>query len=76
MKLPSSIHRTELSLGYLVFDVVHPAIRARVAQNGAHLMEWTPAGQQPVLYMSPQAVLQGKGNPRWCPGVLAVVRTA
>lgn len=30
----------------------------RIALNGAHVMEWTPKGSKPVLYMSPLAVLE------------------
>jgi glucose-6-phosphate 1-epimerase len=55
MSLPPSIHLTNLLPGYPVLDVRHPACTARIAQNGAHLMEWTPAGQSPVLYLSPQS---------------------
>jgi D-hexose-6-phosphate mutarotase len=58
LTFPSSIQRTELAPGYPVFDIHHHTCTARVAQNGAHLMEWTPAGQSPVLYLSPQAVLK------------------
>lgn len=56
MTLPGSIRRTEPVPGYPVLDVVHPAATARVALHGAQIMEWTPAGQEPVLYLSPQAV--------------------
>jgi glucose-6-phosphate 1-epimerase len=58
MTLPSSIRQTDLTSGYPVLDIQHPTCTARVALNGAHLMEWTPARQMPVLYMSPQAVLK------------------
>ncbi len=51
-----SIQRTELSPGYPVLEIDHPSARARVALHGAHLMEWQPAGQDPVLYLSPRAV--------------------
>lgn len=53
-----SIQRTELSPGYPVLEIGHPAARARVALHGAHLMEWRPAGQGPVLYLSPQSLYQ------------------
>lgn len=62
MSLPDSITFSEASPGYPVFIVDHPACQARVALNGAHVMEWTPAGQKPVLYLSPQAVLEN-GKP-------------
>lgn len=56
MTLPDSIRRTEVVAGYPVFEVAHPAAIARVALHGAQIMEWTPAGQGPVLYLSPQAL--------------------
>ena len=62
MNLPPCISRSELVSGYPVLAIQHPACTARVALHGAHLMEWTPAGQKPVLYMSPQAIFEG-GKP-------------
>lgn len=52
------IQRTELLPGYPIFEINHPTATARVALHGAHLMEWTPAGQKPGLYLSPQALYQ------------------
>lgn len=51
-----SIVRTEITPGYPVFEIDHPAGTARVALHGAQVMEWTPAGREPVLYLSPQSV--------------------
>ena len=51
-----SLTRTELIPGYPILEINHPTATARVALHGAHLLEWTPAGQSPVLYLSPQAV--------------------
>lgn len=53
-----SIEQTELSPGYPILEIKHPAVSARVALHGAHLMDWTPAGHDPVLYLSPAAVYQ------------------
>ena len=53
-----SLHRTELSPGYPVLEIDHPTASARVALHGAQIMEWQPAGQQPVLYLSPQSAYQ------------------
>lgn len=53
--LPPSVHATHIADSYPILEVNHPAVRARVALHGAHLMEWTPTGQQPVIYLSPQA---------------------
>lgn len=58
MTLPDCITLDESIPGYPIFVINHPAATARVALNGAHVMEWKPAGQeQPVLYMSPDAIL-------------------
>lgn len=54
--LPPSVRCTELAPNYPVFEIQHPAATARVALHGAQLLEWTPAGQKPVIYLSPQAV--------------------
>jgi glucose-6-phosphate 1-epimerase len=57
MTLPDSITLEELTAGYPVLVIRHPAVSARIALHGAHVMEWTPAGQsQPVLYLSPEAI--------------------
>jgi len=56
MTLPSSIRQVELTPGYPVFEIDHAVAKARVALHGAQLMEWTPAGQKPVIYLSPEAV--------------------
>lgn len=58
MSLPASVHLSEAIPGYPVFVIEHAACTARIALNGAHVMEWTPAGHSPVLYLSPQAVLE------------------
>jgi len=59
MTLPDCITIEEPAPGYPVYVINHPAATARVALHGAHVMEWTPSGQQqPVLYLSPQAVLE------------------
>ncbi|HYF37485.1 MAG TPA: D-hexose-6-phosphate mutarotase [Prosthecobacter sp.] len=62
MNLPDCITIEEPAPGYPVYAVHHPAATARVALHGAHIMEWAPAGHEPVLYMSPQAVIQA-GKP-------------
>jgi D-hexose-6-phosphate mutarotase len=45
-----------LHLGGLVaLDIATPLARARIFVHGAHVAEWTPAGQEPVLFMSEQS---------------------
>ncbi len=53
-----SIQQHDLFPGYPILAIRHPAAHARIALHGAHLMEWTPAGHEPVLYLSPDAVYQ------------------
>lgn len=55
MNLPTTIQLTYPFPDYPVLEVTHPAVSARLALHGAHLLEWTPAGQKPVLYLSPQS---------------------
>jgi len=52
------IHCTELRPGFPVFEIDHPAVTARISRHGAHLMEWTPAGQAAGLYLSPESLYQ------------------
>lgn len=58
MHLPSSVRLIEEPAGYPILVIDHSAASGRIALNGAHVMEWTPAGEKPVLYMSPMALLE------------------
>jgi glucose-6-phosphate 1-epimerase len=58
MNFPPSVSVTELKPGYPVIHVNHPSATGSVALLGAHVMEWTPAGQKPVLYMSADALFE------------------
>jgi glucose-6-phosphate 1-epimerase len=58
MTLPPCVALVEEPSGFPVLVIDHPTASGRVALNGAHVMEWTPAGKRPVLYMSPQALLE------------------
>ena len=58
MTLPASVRLVEEPAGYPVLVIDHAAAKGRVALNGAHVMEWTPEGEKPVLYMSPDALLE------------------
>lgn len=60
--LPDCITQTDIAPGYPVLEIKHPAAVARIALHGAHVMEWTPAGEHAVLYMSPEAVIE-RGTP-------------
>ncbi len=56
--LPDCITQVEIAPGYPVLDVTHPSGTARIALHGGHVMTWTPVGGEPVLYMSPNAVIE------------------
>lgn len=57
MTLPPSVTLVEEPAGYPILVINHAAATGRIALNGAHVMEWTPAGEKPVIYMSPLAML-------------------
>ena len=56
--LPACVRLTHPAENYPVLEIEHPSCTAKVALHGAHVMEWQPAGQAPVLYCSPEAVLR------------------
>lgn len=56
MELPNCVQLTHPVADYPVYVIKHPKAKARVALHGAHLLEWTPAKQKPVIYLSPQAL--------------------
>jgi glucose-6-phosphate 1-epimerase len=56
--LPDCMTQVEIAPGYPVLEIQHPAATARIALHGAHVMDWIPAGEKPVLYMSPEAVIE------------------
>ncbi|MCW1922030.1 D-hexose-6-phosphate mutarotase [Luteolibacter arcticus] len=55
---PACVRLTYPAKDYPVLEIDHPSCRARVALHGAHVMEWQPAGHEPVLYCSPETVLR------------------
>jgi glucose-6-phosphate 1-epimerase len=58
--LPSCVRLVTPTCDFPILEIVHPSCRARVALSGAHVMEWAPAGHEPVLYLSPAAVFERK----------------
>jgi len=58
--LPSCVRIESPSEVYPILEINHSSCRARVAFHGAHVMEWTPAGHEPVLYLSPAALLEAE----------------
>lgn len=62
MNLPDTVKLRELKPGFSVVDISHDLCTGSVALLGAHVMEWTPAGHEPVLFMSAAAVFE-EGQP-------------
>jgi len=62
MNLPPTVTLREMKPGFPVVEVSHALGAGSVALLGAHVMEWTPAGHQPVLFMSADAVFE-EGQP-------------
>jgi glucose-6-phosphate 1-epimerase len=62
MNLPASVTLRELKPGFPVLEISHPRCSGSIALLGAHVMEWTPARQKPVLFMSDKAVF-AEGEP-------------
>lgn len=58
MNLPTSVRLSDGDSAYPVFEIDHPTCVARVALHGAHVMSWKPAGEDEVLYLSPDAVFK------------------
>lgn len=58
MHLPPSVTLVEEPVGYPVLVISHATAAGRIALNGAHVMEWIPEGHDPVLYLSPQTLLE------------------
>ncbi|MFD0893078.1 D-hexose-6-phosphate mutarotase [Luteolibacter ambystomatis] len=57
-ELPACVRLTHPAENYPVLEIDHASCRAKVALHGAHVMEWTPAGHDPVLYLSPKTGLK------------------
>jgi len=52
-ELPDCIHLASNSAGKEFIDIAHPKVAARIALEGAHLLQCTPAGHSPLLWVSP-----------------------
>lgn len=51
--LPDCIQLASNTAGKKFIDIAHPQVTARIALEGAHLLQCTPAGQAPLLWVSP-----------------------
>lgn len=58
MKVPNCLQVIDAKPGYPVLEIQHRNATGRVALHGAHVMEWMPAHSDPVLYMSPDALIE------------------
>lgn len=52
-QLPDELVLTHNSTGKAFLQIEHPAVRALIALEGAHLVSCIPAGQSDLLWMSP-----------------------
>ncbi len=50
--IPGVLAFRQIPSGLIFADVTSPRARATICLQGAHLMEWQPIGQQPVLFLS------------------------
>lgn len=60
--LPDALHFVELAPGLPVAEIHTPLASARVALHGGHVLNWQPAGQKPVLWVSKAAIFEA-GKP-------------
>ena len=56
MKLSPSVRLS--GSDYPIYKIDHPTCSARVSLHGAQVMEWCPAGETEVMYLSPDAVFK------------------
>ncbi|WP_124951330.1 D-hexose-6-phosphate mutarotase [Sulfuriferula thiophila] len=60
--IPNVLRFVDAAPGMPVIEITGADASARIAVQGAQVLEWQPAGQQPVLWVSRAAVYQaGKG---------------
>lgn len=52
------IHQETLPSGSRILHCEHDGFRARLSLEGGHLLDFTPTGQRPWLYLSPLATLE------------------
>lgn len=52
--MPPGCHLESNRHGRVFLRIAHPAVHARIALEGAHIVECTPAGQGPLLWLSPE----------------------
>ncbi|GGD02750.1 D-hexose-6-phosphate mutarotase [Halopseudomonas salina] len=53
-QLAAGVTRLRNSNGREFIEVAHPRVSARIALEGGHLVSCLPAGQKPLLWLSPQ----------------------
>lgn len=51
--LPAGVSLTSNEYGRCFIDIDHAAVRARIAEQGAQIIDCVPAGQRSLLWMSP-----------------------
>lgn len=53
--LAGQVGFTEIAPGITVIDIDNDQAHARIALQGAHVLDWTPRGAQPVIWLSEAA---------------------
>lgn len=56
---PALVYTVHMSETIAIRNIANPDGRALISDHGAHLIEWTPAGNAPVVWM-PKAVYLGR----------------
>lgn len=56
--LPECVRIDSANENFSILDIDHPCCTARIALQGAQVLQWTPASHEPVLYLSPWTVLE------------------
>ena len=54
--IPQQVHFEDQTVGLPVAHISTPHGTARVSLYGGHVLSWQPAGQQPVIWVSPAAI--------------------
>jgi glucose-6-phosphate 1-epimerase len=55
MNLPPCATLTEPYHNFKILEIKHATANAKIAIQGAHIIDWQPSGHSPILYLSPQA---------------------
>lgn len=57
-EIPGVIHLTETPAGLVQVDITSPLATARLYADGGHVVQYQPAGAEPVLFLSRESKMQ------------------